>query len=473
MKIPKNRFPARLATRWTVVAVVVFVGMLMGSRFDVPDDRAVDRGAVARTGALEVPALDSSSESTRPPSSSDLFRDDTPAVEPIDEPLAAAVPSEATRATEASKPPWRDPLDALIAAGRADADPGAAIAALLAAQPGMGDQLLALLLESQGGQDEQDALMVALAMALSIDTTLATQQATTLETEGGSGELAWLWFDRDGTILAMADLWISGEDRARYFPRFLQMDAVLEPWHAIELASMMESANAAKEMAGQPRTRLLKMIELSLASANQHAVAVAGEWLESTMPELRELAQRTIVSALADDPEGAADWIDRADESVQVALMEAVLYRISGDHLSRFLDETGDTMLQQEYRGSALLSGFSRATDLDLQQLIYQRGESTDSESYRKLMLFGSQGALGRGDRFPASWAHALKWVAETDPARSVRGTALRICALSWPTDDAAGFQRLIQTSDVDQRTAEIAASLLSARGSARWSLGD
>ena len=465
MKIPKNRFPARLATRWTVVAVVVFVGMLMGSRFDVPEDRAVDRGAVARTGALEVPALDSSRESTRPPSSSDLFRDDTPAVEPIDEPLAAAVPSEATRATEASKPPWSDPLDALIAAGRADADPGAAIAALLAAQPGMGDQLLALLLESQGGQDEQDALLVALAMALSIDTTLAT--------EGGSGELASLWFDRDGTILAMADLWISGEDRARYFPRFLQMDAVLEPWHAIELASMMESANAAKEMAGQPRTRLLKMIELSLASANQHAVAVAGEWLESTMPELRELAQRTIVSALADDPEGAADWIDRADESVQVALMDAVLYRISGDHLSRFLDATGDTMLQQEYRGSALLSGFSRATDLDLQQLIYQRGESTDSESYRKLVLFGSQGGLGRGDSFSASWAQTLKWVAETDPARSVRGTALRICALSWPAGDAAGFHRLIQTSDVDQRTAEIAASLLSARGSARWSLGD
>ena len=271
----------------------------------------------------------------------------------------------------------------------------------------------------------------------------------------------------------MADLWISGEDRARYFPRFLQMEGVLEPWHAIELASMMESANAAKEMAGQPRTRLLKMMELSLASANQQAVAIAGEWLESTMPELRELAQRTIVSALADDPGGAADWIERADESVQVPLLEAVLYRITGEHLSRFLDETGDTMLQQEYRGSALLSGFSRATDLDLQQLIYQRGESTDSESYRKLMLFGSQGALGRGDSFPPSWAQTLKWVAETDPARSVRGTALRICALSWPAGDAAGFHRLIQTSDVDQRTAEIAASLLSARGSARWSLGD
>ncbi|RTZ93513.1 MAG: hypothetical protein DSY92_00230 [Planctomycetota bacterium] len=413
--------------------------------------------------------MDSSSEPTRPPSASDLFRDDTPAVELIDEPLAAAVPSEATRATEASKPPWRDPLDALIAAGRADADPGAAIAALLAAQPGMGDQLLALLLESQGGQDEQDALLVALAMALSIDTTQATEQAT----EAGSGELASLWFDRDGTILAMADLWISGEDRARYFPRFLQMEGVLEPWHAIELASMMESANAAKEMAGQPRTRLLKMIELSLASANQQAVAIAGEWLESSMPELRELAQRTVVSALADDPGSAADWIERADESVQVPLLEAVLYRISGDHLSRFLEETGDTMLQQEYRGSALLSGFSRATDLDLQQLIYQRGESTDSESYRKLVLFGSQGALGRGDSFPPSWAQTLKWVAETDPARSVRGTALRICALSWPAGDTAGFHRLIQTSDVDQRTAEIAASLLSARGSARWSLGD
>jgi hypothetical protein len=44
---------------------------------------------------------------------------------------------------------------------------------------------------------------------------------------------------------------------------------------------------------------------------------------------------------------------------------------------------------------------------------------------------------------------------------------------MSWPIGDAAGFQRLIETSDVDQRTAEIAASLLNARGVARWSSGD
>ncbi len=452
MKIPKNRFLARVANRWTVVAMAVFVAILMGSRFSVPEDPGgepggeaggepeTEQGVVAQSDAVAVPPMES--EPKQQPSS-DLFRDDSPEV-----------------AAEATPPAWRGPLDALIAAGRADTDPGAAIAALLAVQPGMGDQLLALLLESQGPQEEQDALLVALAMALSIDTTQAT--------EGASEEFASLWFDRDGTILAMADLWISGEDRARYFPRFLQMDAVLEPWHAIELAAMMESAQAQQEMVGQPRTRLFKMIELSLASANQQAVAIAGEWLESTMPELREVAQRTVVSALADDPDGAVDWIDRADASLQVPLIEAVLNRISGEHLPRFLDGTGDTLLQQEYHGSALLSGFSRATDLDLQQLIYQRGESTDSESYRNLVLFGSQGALGRGDRFPPNWAQTLKWVAETDPARSVRGTALRICAMSWPTGDAAGFQRLIQTSDVDQRTAEIAASLLSARGSAR-----
>ena len=335
----------------------------------------------------------------------------------------------------------------------------------------MGDQLLTLLLETEGGQDEQDALMVALATALSIGKKIGDGEADQLQQEGVTGgDWASLWFDRGGTILAMADLWISGEQRARYFPRFLQVEGVMQPWHAIELASMMESTEGLLPLEDEEesRTRLLKMIEWSLATADHEAVAVAGEWLQSPIPELRRVAQNSVVSALVDDPAGAANWIGQAQESLQVPLIEVVLHRISGEQLSGFLQHAADLMLQQEYHGSALLSGFSRATDLDLQQLIYQRGDSIDSEGYRNLVLYGSQGGIGRGGSISPGWAQSLKRVAQSDPSRSVRGTALRICAMSWPTGDVAGFQRLIETSDVDPRTAEIASSLLNARGSAR-----
>ena len=377
-----------------------------------------------------------------------------------------------TMVSTAKKDAWREPLDLVIAAGRAQEDPAAAIAALLTAQPGMGDQLLTLILETEGGQDEQDALMVALATALSIGTNSADGSVGHLQQEvAAGGEWASLWFDRGGTILAMADLWISGEQRARYFPRFLQVEGVLQPWHAIELASMMKSTAGPLPLEGEEeesRTRLLKMIEWSLATADHEAVAVAGEWLQSPIPGLRRVAQKSVVLALVDDPAGAANWIGQAQESLQVPLIEVVLQRISGAQLPGFLQHAADLMLQQEYQGSALLSGFSRATELDLQQMIYQRGDSIDSEGYRNLVLYGSQGGIGRGGSISPGWAQSLKRVAQSDPSRSVRGTALRICAMSWPIGDPGGFQQLIQTSDVDPRTAEIAASLLNARGSAR-----
>ena len=339
-----------------------------------------------------------------------------------------------TMVSTAKKDAWREPLDLVIAAGRAQEDPAAAIAALLTAQPGMGDQLLTLILETEGGQDEQDALMVALATALSIGTNSADGSVGHLQQEvAAGGEWASLWFDRGGTILAMADLWISGEQRARYFPRFLQVEGVMQPWHAIELASMMESTEGLLPLEDEEesRTRLLKMIEWSLATADHEAVAVAGEWLQSPIPELRRVAQNSVVSALVDDPAGAANWIGQAQESLQVPLIEVVLHRISGEQLSGFLQHAADLMLQQEYHGSALLSGFSRATDLDLQQLIYQRGDSIDSEGYRNLVLYGSQGGIGRGGSISPGWAQSLKRVAQSDPSRSVRGTALRICAMS------------------------------------------
>ena len=506
MKSRADSFTKSMPLRWIALAVVV--GLLMWSRFaavqpQVEMDKILGGSHPAlvlektRSRGFPSPVSPSLvSPSLVSPSlvspSLQLFSDRA-AVLTVDDAVlgdgvsAVAVTTAEALATPSSaeKPPWRDPLDRLIAAGRAQDDPAPALTALLLAQSGMGDQLLTLLLESEGGQEEQDALMVALAMALSIGNELddvfdgvqrgvlaedlanghAIGLGNDLTNEAVAGEWASLWFDRGGTILAMADLWISGDQRAKSFPRFMQMEGVLEPWHAIELASMMEITAGQKPLEQTMTTRLLKMIEMSLASADPEALAIAGEWLQSTIPELRLLAQQTVVSSLVDDAGAAAAWIHQADESLQVPLLEAVLRRISADQLPRFLDQAADVMLNQEYHGSALLAGFSRATHLDLQQLVYQRGESLDSVAYRNLVLYGSQGGIGRGDRFPPNWVETLRWVAETDPSQSVRGTALRICALSWPISDRSGFQQLIEASDVDFRTAEMAASLLEVRG--------
>ncbi|MDE0958388.1 MAG: hypothetical protein OSB12_07110 [Planctomycetota bacterium] len=454
-------------SRWMVLAVVVVLGLLTGFTFVV--QRAKDE-----SGPRERrPHLERERESSPLFRSAELFTDDAAAQPPVTVQEGVGIEPHSPDST-AQQPPWQEALAALIAAGRAQQDPSAAIAALLRSQPGMGDQLLTLLLETEGGQDEQDAWMVALATALSIGKEIGDGEADHLQLEGvAEGDWASLWFDRGGTVLAMAELWIDGEERARYFPRFLQLEGVLEPWHAIELASRMESVEGQRPIEEETRARLFQLIEMSLVDADAEALAVAGEWLQSSIPELRRVAQQTVVSTLADDPAAAVRWIGQSEASLHVPLLEVVLGRISADQLPSFLDQAADLMVQQEYHGSALLSGFSRATELDLQQLIYQRGESIESEAYRNLVLFGSQGGLGRGGTIPPHWAQALRWVAATDPSQSVRGTALRICAMSWPMGDPSGFQQLIQSSDVDLNTAEVAAALLSTRESAHWSPGD
>ena len=75
--------------------------------------------------------------------------------------------------------------------------------------------------------------------------------------------------------------------------------------------------------------------------------------------ELRRVAQQTVVSTLADDPAAAVRWIGHSEASLHVPLLEVVLGRISADQLPSFLDQAADLMVQQEYHGSALLSGFS------------------------------------------------------------------------------------------------------------------
>ncbi|MEE2888917.1 MAG: hypothetical protein VX404_00560 [Planctomycetota bacterium] len=383
-----------------------------------------------------------------------------------DQPEISLDESEPMVAPSHSLPAWRKPLDELIAAGHSGADPSAAILRLLRCEPGMGDRLLSLLLELDGSQDERDALTVALATALTFD-------------PGSSGPdgISWpegmesLWHDRSETILVMAQLWIEGDSRAKYFQRLLKMDAVLAPWHSIELAVLLENSTVGLDE--ECRTRLQQLVEHSLSGAGQDAVAIAREWIESGDPTLQGVALRTIGRSLASEPKMAREWIESVPEQERISLLEAVLSHVPAHQLKGMIDQTADLMLEQEYRGAALLESFSRGTQLDLESIVYQRGDSHQSESFRNLVLYASQGGISRGDRIPARWSHALQSVAQTDPSRSVRCTALRICALSWPSGDLSGFEQLIRRSDVDPRTAEIAHALLIARESTRWSLND
>ena len=356
-------------------------------------------------------------------------------------------------------PAWRTTLDDLIAVGHSGEDPSAAILALLSAEPGMGDRLLALILELDGSQNEQDALLVALATALTLDPD---------HVGGGSWPegLESLWHDRAGTILWMAELWIEGHPKAHYFQRFLQMENVLEPWHSVELAALLENGPVKLDENG--RLRLQQLLEHSLLDLGTDALVIAREWVQSENSTLRGVALRTVGRSLASDPVAAREWVEsvRAEDSIPV--LESVLGQVEGDQLVELIDETADWMLRQEYRGSALLKSFSRGTELDLEEVVYLRGDTPESESYRNLMLYASQGGIGRGDQIPQLWAKGLKRIAQTDPALSVRCMALRVCAMTWPSGDQEGFAQLIRRSDVDPRTAEIAYALMVARESTR-----
>lgn len=356
-------------------------------------------------------------------------------------------------------PVWRKPLDDLMAVGHAGEDPAEAILALLSAQPGMGDQLLSLIMELEGSQAQQDALLVALATALTLDPEKSTARSW-------PEELRSLWHDRDGTILWMAELWIEGHPKAHYFQRFLQMEKILEPWHSVELATWLEMGWG--EPDEQSRSRLEQLLEHSLLELDSDALAIAREWVQSEDPSLRGVALRTVGRSLASDPIAARDWVESVAVEDRIPVLESILGQVEEDQLVELIDETADLMLQNEYRGSALLHSFSRGLDLDLQELVYRRGDTVESESYRNLILYGSQGGIGRGGQIPPAWSEGLERIVQTDPALSVRSMALRICAMTWPSEDQVGFEQLIRRSDVDPRTAQMAHALLVARQSDR-----
>jgi hypothetical protein len=218
----------------------------------------------------------------------------------------------------------------------------------------------------------------------------------------------------------------------------------------------------------QAQSRFQHLLEISLRRENPDSLIVTREWIDASNPILRKVALRTIGRSLAMDPIGARTFLESIHQGERISVLESLFSRVQGENLPEMIHQTADLMLEQEYRGSALLSSFSRGTQLDLETLVYQRGAEESSENYRNLVLYASQGGIDRGGEITSLWANNLDRIARTDPSRSVRCTALRVRALSWPLSDIGGFVQLIQRSDVDPRTAEIAHALMMARQSTR-----
>ncbi|MGE4619818.1 MAG: hypothetical protein AAEJ04_08440, partial [Planctomycetota bacterium] len=329
------------------------------------------------------------------------------------EPTEGVVAGEFPGATSST---WSEALEKLVAAGLAETDPSAAIIELLTAEPGMGDRLLFLLLEMEASQNQRDALLVALATALSFDP--ETRLVAGVEGVRWPNGLESLWHDRSGTILWMAELWVERDPHSEYFDRLLQLPDVLLPWHSLELASLLEKQQLTLDRPAQARVQ--QLLEISLSRDDPDSLVVAREWIEASNSILRDVALGTIGRSLANDPIGARTLLESVSQAERVSVLESIFSQVPGDHLQEMIQQTADLMLEQEYRGSALLSSFSRGTQLDLESLVYQRGAEDSSESYRNLVLYGSQGGVGRGGQLSPLWAHNLDNIAQTDPSRSV-----------------------------------------------------
>ena len=107
-------------------------------------------------------------------------------------------------ATPLGKGPWSVPLQRLIEKGKQGSDVAAELTALLECQPGIGDQLMQLLVEGKGTLLEKRALLVALGTALSMNPSPPE-----------------IWIDRRGVLEWVVELWIEGIEEFGEMDRWL------------------------------------------------------------------------------------------------------------------------------------------------------------------------------------------------------------------------------------------------------------
>ena len=195
---------------------------------------------------------------------------------------------------------------------------------------------------------------------------------------------------------------------------------------------------------------------------------VTQDWLHSSSSDLQSIAMAVLghLCSWGEKPVRAA-IVQKLSGSLKeeaLPLLKSLLSNATPDSLPWILNQSGPLMESLEFRGEELLDAFQRCSQLDLEELIYQKGSEPISEGYRAIVVYGSLGALDTTQKLSSEWAEVLEKVARTDPSQMVRGLALRVRALSWSNGSEADLLSLIRQSDVSLSAAQIVQQIFESR---------
>lgn len=374
---------------------------------------------------------------------------------------SAEDPVEAPQAMEGNQEePWRTPMSELLQAGRAGTDPAPALESLLLCQPHMGDELVWLLHRGNWTAEERRVLLLALGTALSMKSVPEN-----------------LWFDRRGAIAWVSRSWIEGVEEVREIERWLWQEDVLDPSLGMEFLQILEEEFQGKDLGEDlgegVHARLQKIVIHALLQFPQDEYPawleeVTQDWLHSSSSDLQSIAMAVLghLCSWGEKPVRAA-IVQKLSGSLKeeaLPLLKSLLSNATPDSLPWILNQSGPLMESLEFRGEELLEAFQRCSQLDLEELIYQKGSEPISEGYRAIIVYGSLGALDTTQKLSSEWAEVLEKVARTDPSQMVRGLALRVRALSWSNGSEADLLSLIRQSDVSLSAAQIVQQIFESR---------
>lgn len=352
--------------------------------------------------------------------------------------------------------PWTLPLQRLIEAGKRGEEVADSLADLLECQPGMGDQLLQLLLEGGGTLHEKRALLVALGTALSLSPV--------------PGEL---WADRKGCLEWAIELWIEGYEDLSGLDRWLWQVKGIDGDLAFFWMDQFLSDPQQYPEGSSVRQRWRKVVIEGL----QSEIKVESpawldqwvlEWIDSGDPEFRQIALGVLGKVYSQaDPDlrfQLQSKIDRMDLPWQLQAGKELLRHVDGDQLVSVLEDWAEFFIRHEFRGDELLVAFQRARKIRLDSILQLHGIDSDSESYRMWILYGALGGLDSEGEFPADWFQTLTKTARLDVAQGVRFLALRLCAMGWSHRPRSEFEDLVRNADVSVIQSQHAIDLLRKR---------
>lgn len=360
-------------------------------------------------------------------------------------------------ATPLGKGPWSVPLQRLIEKGKQGSDVAAELTALLECQPGIGDQLMQLLVEGKGTLLEKRALLVALGTALSMNPSPPE-----------------IWIDRRGVLEWVVELWIEGIEEFGEMDRWLWSVEGIDGHLAFDLIDQFLSRPADYPDGSGKRVRWRRVVTEGLQSEIDHEAPPwlkqwALDWLAGDDPEFRRIAVGILGKLYSTDEtelrRKLLSVIRTRDVPVQLEAGKEILTQTEGPQLTRVLDEWADFFIRHEYRGSELWAAFHQAREEPLKPVLYRRGESAESESYRLWILYGSIGGRDRSGHYPREWLHTFEEAARLDQAQVVRYMALRLCALGWGERTTGEFLELARHSGVNPEQLNRAVALLGRSG--------